>query len=151
MSIPNTNIQTNENFGAGSNAGTDLVTIFPFTKFYTMKLGGSAQQTTGYFSFPSGEQFGTQYAVYSSVIYNWEGSGGTYNQYQQGFVPVITNRQNNGFQWNVGSGTGDNKNVYIIFMVTYSADIPGNDSICDFNQSVYNSTIPSDGTGVVCD
>lgn len=147
--IPKTDIETATNYGQGDNNPIDLVNIFPVTKFYTLHLTRDSGQSYGYFLFPEDQRYGTNYAVYSSTIYNYRGSAGTYNEFAFAPVVVITNRQNNGFTWNISSGTGDNKNVYIIFMVTYSPEIPDNTIICNFNQSNAGN-IPDDGTNVQC-
>lgn len=136
------------NFGQSSGSATDLVNIFPFSKFYTVHLTGNSKKSYGYINFPSNEQFGTNYAVYMSTIYAYQGSGGTYDEF--GFQPsyVISHRQNNGFRWNVGSGDGDNKNLYLVFMVVYSSQIPNNSKICGYSQD--SSSLPNDGSGKTC-
>jgi len=65
----------------------------------------------------------TDYSVFPSIYYGYTGSSGTYNAtatsgaINQIIITGITNTQ---FTWTLEKTTGDNVNVYLLFLVVYS-------------------------------
>ena len=153
MSIPTTGILTEKNFGQSENNSTDIVNVFPVTKFYTVHIKGSSRYTDGYIHFPTNSQFGTNYIVFASYNYNYSGSSGTYDGNAHSRVLgelVISKRQNNGFKYHLYSGDGDNKNIFMTLMVVYSPEILGNNTICDDALDRNTTAIDSDDSYVAC-
>ena len=152
MSIPTTGILTENNFGQSENNSTDIVNVFPVTKFYTVHITGDSRYTDAYIHFPINSQFGTNYIVFASYNYNYSGSSGTYDANAHSRILreiVISNRQSNGFKYHLNSGDGDNKNIFMTLMVVYSPEILGNNTICDA-PSPSNTGLTDDGTYVAC-
>jgi len=64
----------------------------------------------------------TNYVVFPSIYYGYSGSGGTYNAQDSSSSLnkfVITNPTASSFSWVTTKTTGDNINVYIVFLVVY--------------------------------
>lgn len=68
------------------------------------------------------------YSVFPSFYYGYSGSGGTYdigascNAVSQ---IMITNRTTTNFGFYMNKGTGDNINIYVVFLVIYSVGTSG--------------------------
>jgi len=65
----------------------------------------------------------TNYVVFPSVYYGYGGSGGTYSSTDtaKNITPIVgTTRTASSFGWTISKGTGDNINVYIVFLVVYN-------------------------------
>lgn len=70
----------------------------------------------------------TNYAVFPSIYYGYSGSSGTYNAQNSSSSLnniVITNRTSSSFSWTTTKTTGDNINVYIVFLVVYGVSNSG--------------------------
>lgn len=64
----------------------------------------------------------TNYSVFPSIYYGFSGSNGTYDaNATSGAIQqiIITNRQVGSFDWNMQKSTGDNVNVFIVFLIVY--------------------------------
>jgi hypothetical protein len=66
----------------------------------------------------------TNYSVFPSLYYNYSGSSGTYDALSTSSSLnniVIGARTASSFNWSVNKTTGDNVNVFIVFLVIYNA------------------------------
>jgi len=123
MLIPNCNFLTD------AYGGADLINVFPITKFYYFHLTGDNGFTTVIQSIsPPPNYTGTDYAVFPSIYFGYAGStSGTYGL--QGSVHainnpiVISNQLNDRFSWSISKSTGNNVNIYIIFMVVWNSSL----------------------------
>jgi hypothetical protein len=116
MSVPNTN------YTSGNYSNSDLINVFPVTKFYPVYVTtGSDGTKSGTVSITNG--YNTNYAVFSSIYYGFTGSSGVYNAADTSSAMnqiVINNITTASFDWVFKHSTGDNLNIYIVFMVVYN-------------------------------
>jgi hypothetical protein len=115
MSIPNVN------FSSSTYSNNDLINVFPVTRFYYYNLQGNQATPSG--TIYLDDDYGTNYAVFTSIYYGYSGSSGTYNATDtSGAVKniVIEYISNTQFTWTLQKSTGDNVNIYLVFMVVYS-------------------------------
>jgi hypothetical protein len=64
----------------------------------------------------------TNYSVFPSIYYGYGGSSGTYDATGTSGavqIPVINLRTSSSFHFNMEKSTGDNVNIYIVFLVVY--------------------------------
>jgi len=65
----------------------------------------------------------TNYSVFPSIYYGYTGSSGTYNANETSNAIkqiIITGITSSQFTWTLRKTTGDNVNVYLLFLVVYS-------------------------------
>lgn len=121
MSIPNCGFITN------SYSNKDLVDVFPVTQFYYFNLTGHDKNIIKTQSIiPPLTYSGTNYAVFSSVYYGYTGTSGTYSALETSEVLhtiVISDIQNTQFTWNLIKSSGNNVNIFIIFMVVWNSSL----------------------------
>lgn len=66
----------------------------------------------------------TNYSVFPSLYYGFSGSSGTYDSFSTSSALhniVIGGRTDSSFNWSVNKATGDNVNVFLVFLVIYNA------------------------------
>lgn len=115
MSIPNTN------FSSSNYSNNDLNNIFPVTEYHYSHVTGNNSSASG--TITLNNNFGTNYAVFTSIYYGYSGSDGTYDSTNTSgaLSPVVINTiKSSSFKWVFSKTTGDNVNIYIVFMVVYN-------------------------------
>ena len=106
---------------ANTNSNMEIV------YFHVTGNAGSVSQTMELYQNTTGT---TNYSVFPSFYYGYGGSGGTYDIGGScGSVSeiMITERQSGTFGWYMNKTTGDNINIYVVFLVIYnvsSSDYP---------------------------
>jgi hypothetical protein len=117
MSAPNTNF-------VSSNYSTDLVNVFPVTSFYYVSISGTAGGSSSSGTVTLTTNYGTaNYAVFSSIYYGFSGSSGTFDALATSNTchPMVINTiTSTSFEYIFGHGSGDNLNIYVVFMVVFN-------------------------------
>jgi len=115
MSIPNVN------FSSSNYGNEDFKVIFPITKYYYVQINNNNSTASG--TIIHNSNYGTNYAVFSSIYYGFTGSSGTYNASNTSSAldsMVIHTINDSSFSWVLRKTTGDNVNIYIVFMVVFN-------------------------------
>ena len=116
MSIPNTN------FYSSNYSNNDLNNIFPVAEYHYSQITGHEDSASG--TITLNNNFGTtNYTVFTSIYYGYSGSSGTYNSKDTSgaLSPVVIRTiTSSSFEWVLKKSTGDNVNIYIVFMVVYN-------------------------------
>ena len=102
---------------------TDLVNVFPVTKYYSVRVTGNASTVSGTITISGPPNGGTKYVVFSSAYSGYPETSGTYNAINTAGAlkhVVIYGIASNQFNWALGKNTGDNVNIYLIFMVVWN-------------------------------
>ena len=102
---------------------TDLVNVFPVTKYYSTQVTGKASSVSGTISISGPPNGGTNYTVFSSVYYGFSGTGGTYDALGTSNASrpiVIYGIASNQFNWALSKSDSNNVNIYLIFMVVWN-------------------------------
>lgn len=115
MSIPNTNFYS-------SNYSNDLNNVFPVVEYHYKQITGNNNSASGTINLNN--DFGTNdYAVFTSFYYGYSGSSSTYDAQNtsSAITPMVINSiTSSSFEWVFTKTTGDDVNIYIVFMVVYN-------------------------------
>lgn len=95
----------------------------PAFEMLTYHLTGDAGTSSATMNLAYNVSATTNYAVFPSIYYGYGGSGGTYNAQatasalSQIVIDTITPTQ---FSWILNKSTGNNVNIYLVFLVVYN-------------------------------
>lgn len=93
-------------------------------EFHFAQVGGNGSSVSSTVNITGNGS--TNYAVFPSVYYGYSGSSGTYNATDTSSAMntiVISNITSTHFDFHVSKSTGDNVNVFIVFMVVFSSSL----------------------------
>jgi len=102
--------------------GTLSANINSSMEIVYFNMTGNAGTVTQTMTLSNNIEATTDYSVFPSFYYGFTGSGGTYDITATSSSVnqiMITNRQAGSFEWYITKTTGDNINVYIVFLVIY--------------------------------
>ena len=119
MSFITNHIANNSNYN-----NTDLSEIFPPFEILYYNLGQNNPNVTVQINLNKNKSSTTDYAVFPSIYYGWKGSSGTYNALETSSAVksiVISEITTTSFKFNLQKSTGDNVNIFLIFLVIYSS------------------------------
>ena len=115
MGIPDTDFVSN-------NYSSDLRNIFPVVEYHYVKVTGDSSSVNGTINLINTFNT-THYAVFTSIYYGYGGSSGTYDaKNTSGAINpvVIYNITESSFEWVLAKNTGDNVNIFIVFMIVFN-------------------------------
>jgi hypothetical protein len=95
--------------------------VFPVTRFYYTHVTGGDSSVSRTVSLDV--NYGTNYAVFTSIYYGYSGSDGTYPATKTSSAVnniVIYGITSSQFSWTLEKSTSDNVNIYLVFMVVFS-------------------------------
>ena len=122
MTIPDTN------YKSSNYSDSDLVKIFPVTSFYYVSITGTKDHTTSRGTVDLTTSYNTtDYAVFSSIYFPYTGdSDGTYDDNSTSSAVntmIIYSITKASFNWVFTHGSGDNLNIYVVFMVVFNSGL----------------------------
>ena len=89
-----------------------------------MQIGGNAANVVETITLTNNTAGTTNYSVFPSYYYGYNGSGsGTYGLGAGSMSQItIANRTATGFTFQFSKSTGDNSNIYVVFLIVYSSE-----------------------------
>ena len=108
------------------NSSADLVYVFPVTEYRYYNQQGNDGNISGTIDLSYNYNSTTNYAVFTNIYYGYSGSSGTYDDNASSGAMktiVIYNKTSTSFQYAFSKTTGNNTNIYIVFMVVYNNNL----------------------------
>jgi len=112
--------------------GTLTANINSSMEIVYFKMTGNAGAVTQTMTLLNNLEATTDYSVFPSFYFGFTGSGGTYDIASASSAVnqvMITNRLPGSFEWYITKSTGDNINVYVVFLVIYGVSTSAYPSI----------------------
>ncbi len=112
--------------------GTLTANINSSMEIVYFKMTGNAGAVTQTMTLLNNLEATTDYSVFPSFYFGFTGSGGTYDIGATSSAVnqvMITNRLPGSFEWYITKSTGDNINVYVVFLVIYGVSTSAYPSI----------------------
>ena len=128
MSTPNCGFRSVDFSGndPSGNSSADLVNVFPVIEYHYFNINNNDDNISGTIILTNNYNRTTNYAVFTNVYYGYSGSGGTYDANATSSAvktPVIYNKTKISFDYVFYKETGNNVNIYIVFMVVYNNNL----------------------------
>ena len=95
----------------------------PTFEILYVNVSGNASTASGTLALKQNKTYTTVYSVFPSVYYGFSGSSGTYSAMSTSSSInniIISNITADSFVWNLEKQTGNNVNIYLVFMVVYN-------------------------------
>jgi hypothetical protein len=115
----------NTNNGNYSSTSTDIDKVIPQSEIHYKQIFSDDEYKIGSFTLQNNYTNTTNYAVFPSIYYGYTGSSGTYDSRATSSAVgpiIIYDITSTGFSWALTKTTGQNVDIYLVFLVIYNLD-----------------------------